>query len=185
MGKIRQIVPCLIGGIIGILLVGIVNIGLEPKPGITYNCDGQDEELIKEYLAYNDEKVLTLLGLYNTTINVKDVVYSNDGNECFGYIQMNNRVITLDLEDGEIESTLNHEIGHFIDYEYTDITLSLQDDFCDIWKEELDFFNDYCGGCSTECFAQSYKYYVEGNEDFKKECPGLWNYMNELLKGVA
>ena len=185
MGKIRQIIPCLIGGLIGILLVGIVNIGLEPKPGITYNCDGQDEELIKEYLSYNDEKVLTLLGLYNTTINVKDEVYSNENTPCYGYIQMSDNVITLDIEKGQIESTTNHEIGHLVDYEYTDKVLSLEDDFCEIYVQEQWWFDDYNGGCSSECFAQSYKYYIENDLEFKKNCPGLWNYMNELLKGVA
>ena len=183
MKKLRRIIPCLIGGIIGIVLVGVVNLSLEPAPGIIYNCDGQDKELIQEYLSYNNNRVIALLETYNTTISVKDIVYSNEGNECLGYIKMSNNVITLDIEDGEIESSFNHEIGHLVDYEYTDKVLSLEDDFCEIWKKELGFFNDYCGGCSSECFAQSYKYYVEDNQEFKENCPELWNYMDKLLKG--
>jgi hypothetical protein len=183
MKKLRKIIPMLIGGILGIVLVGVVNIGLEPTPGITYNCTNEEKELIEGYLSYNNNKVLNLLERYNTTINTKDIVVSKKGYECYGYIQMSNKVITLDLEKGEIERSINHEIGHMVDYEYTDITLSLQDDFCEIWKEELDFFDDYYAGSSTECFAQSYKYYVEDNPDFKRECPSLWEYMDKLLKG--
>ena len=66
MGKTRQIIPCLIGGIIGILLVGIVNIGLEPKPGITYNCDGQDKELIKESYMHVDGSTFSEPFTYST-----------------------------------------------------------------------------------------------------------------------
>lgn len=175
--------PCLIGGLLGILFTCVMNIGLEPEPGIVYNCDGQEKELIETYLAYNNDKVLDLLSIYNTTINIKEEVLSNEGTHCLGYIQMSNRTITLDIEKGNIEDVTNHEIGHLIDYEYTDKVLSLEDDFCEIYVREQSFFDDYNGGCSTECFAQSYKYYIEGNQDFKNNCPGLWGYMDALLKG--
>lgn len=181
----KKILPCLIGGVLGILLTCVVNIGLEPTPGIVYNCDGEEKELIETYLSYNDDRVIDLLKTYNTTINVKDEVYSNENTPCLGYIQMSNKMITLDIEKGNIEDVTNHEIGHLVDYEYTDKVLSLEDDFCEIYVKEQWWFDDYNGGCSSECFAQSYKYYVEGDLDFKENCPGLWEYMNTLLKGVA
>ena len=179
----RKILFYIVCGILGLCLSGVVNIGLEPPKGITYNCDGQDKEIIKEYLSYNDEYVLHQLGQYQTTINVKDEVISQEGNKCEGYIVMSKKIITIDLEKGRIENVINHEIGHYIDYEYKNYTLSSEEDFCELWRKERLFFDPYFAGSNCECFAQSYKYYIEENEDFKRECPGLWEYMDKLLKG--
>ena len=176
----RKFILYFIFGVVGLC----IPFSIKPIPGVTYNCTSEEKELIQEYLSYNDKKVLDLLGTYNATISVKDEVYSDKGSSCYGYIKMRDNVITLDIEKGQIESTTNHEIGHLVDYEYTDKVLSLEDDFCDIYIKEQGWFDWYNSGCSSECFAQSYKYYVEGNLEFKKNCPGLWEYMDKLLKGV-
>ena len=57
----KKFILYMVFGIVGLC----IPFSLKPIPGVTYNCTDEEKKIIQEYLSYNNEKVLDLLGLYN------------------------------------------------------------------------------------------------------------------------
>lgn len=145
-----------------------------------YDCTSEEKQEIETLLKLNNGEVLQELSICNTKFIVRETI--NNSDDTLGLIEMRNGNITISMKEDCIEAAINHEIGHFVSYEYKEgVILHETEEFIKIYEEEKNFFDSYCSKDSSESFAQGYKYYIECNEDFQLSCPKMNEYFKELI----
>ena len=124
-----------------------------------------DQQLNYSYGDGNEGDDLTLAGV--TVYEISTIYLSDQG--------------TL------AENALNHEMGHFFDYSYyqlTGVLPSQTNQFSFIYTQEgveSEIYEPYTVSSQAEYFAQSYKYYCEDKEDLGLFYPQTYAYINDLV----
>lgn len=133
------------------------------------------------------ESLKCILQNYNYSFYIlKDFPYS-------GMCKHNERILIFDMSN--ISVSFFHEVGHAIDFCFGKISDS--DTFKNIYNEEKEFlyantnshkmmymtnkFLNHVIESEEEFFAESFQRYFEKDENFYKECPKAYHFVNNLL----
>ena len=87
------------------------------------------------------------------------------------------------LADTDTGAALNHEMGHFFDYNVGMVSASQE--FAKIFKAEVSSFdkgnNTYSYTDASEFFAEAFREYVECAGYLKKTCPQTYAFIDDLV----
>lgn len=113
--------------------------------------------------------------------------FADLGYEIAGVTVYDIKTIYLSDNYGYAETSLNHEMGHYLDYSYYTyfgIQPSKTDTFYYIYSQEAQesyLYEDYELSDITEYFAQSYWSYVEDKVDLGTFYPMTYEYIDEIV----
>lgn len=113
--------------------------------------------------------------------------YTDKGYEIAGVTVYDIKTIYLSDNSRYAETSLNHEIGHYLDYSYYTyygIQPSMTDEFLEIFNEEAAIsymFESYELSDVREYFAQSYREFLHNNDALSKFYPRTYNYMLRII----
>ena len=113
--------------------------------------------------------------------------FYENGYDISGVTVYDIKIIYLSDLPGYAEVSLNHEMGHFLDYSYYTyygIQPSTTDEFYYIYTQESApsyLYEDYELSDISEYFAQSYWSYVEDKQDFALFYPMTYQYLENVI----
>ncbi len=113
--------------------------------------------------------------------------YTDKGYEIAGVTVYDIKTIYLSDNTRYAETSLNHEIGHYLDYSYYTyygIQPSMTEEFNEIFKEEAAIsymFESYELSDVREYFAQSYREFLHNNDALSRFYPKTYNYMLRII----
>lgn len=113
--------------------------------------------------------------------------FYENGYDISGVTVYDIKTIYLSDSPGYAEVSLNHEMGHFLDYSYYTyfgVQPSKTDEFYYIYTQESApsyLYEDYELSDISEYFAQSYWSYVEEKEDFALFYPMTYQYLDNVI----
>ena len=116
--------------------------------------------------------------------------FYNNGYDISGVTVYDIKTIYLSDFTGYAEVSLNHEMGHFVDYSYYTyygIQPSTTDEFYYIYNVEANksyLYEDYELSDISEYFAQSYWSYVEDPDDLRLFYPMTYSYIDNIVYGI-
>lgn len=117
--------------------------------------------------------------------------YAEEGYDIAGVTVYDLKTIYLSNKEGYAENSLNHELGHYLDfgyYTYYGIQPSQTEEFNEIFKKEAaasPLFSAYEIDDTLEYFAQSYRQYSENKEDLALFYPETYKYIDKIVDGYA
>ena len=98
---------------------------------------------------------------------------------------------TIYLSDKEslAREAITHEVGHFVDYEYSTYYGYLPSQAEMLYyiytsEKNSDMIGDYCKESEVEYFAQAFKLYCEAPNDLMANCPNTYAYICEILSDL-
>lgn len=151
---------------------------------VNYNFDTIPKNIKDRFISDGSRLVVTSEDLGSRFFEQED---NHILGVCHNRKDIGSSDIYISFQD-DAKEAVYHEIGHYMDNEYDKI--SLTDDFCDIWGEEVIYFylidktNPVNIATPSEYFAEATSYYLLHQHELKYQCPKTYEFIDNCIENM-